>query len=158
AASSEVPDHLEMSQGLAPSHRTWKAAPVRPSSATLASLGIDAGLDPSYDQRGIPRQRSATSIANGRVRRTDAPVLLNREGTYGMDRRGVIAGAVLVAAGCATARSLPDREYVPPATAAYWRQLSQDSQTAIDRGDWPQALNSLQQLAAQAPRSAETQQ
>jgi tetratricopeptide (TPR) repeat protein len=75
-----------------------------------------------------------------------------------MRRWAVIAGcgtALLACAGCALVRPQGDRGVSSPARTARCQELSELAQTAIDRKDHARARGALEQLVAEAPRSAE---
>jgi tetratricopeptide (TPR) repeat protein len=77
-----------------------------------------------------------------------------------MRRRAISAGCLVTAllgSGCAPGL-LRTADRATPAEVAFRRQLSQDAQLAIDRGDWKQAETALQRLARETPRSAEVHQ
>ncbi|HEV3167324.1 MAG TPA: tetratricopeptide repeat protein, partial [Isosphaeraceae bacterium] len=77
-----------------------------------------------------------------------------------MGRGAIIAGCLvtLLAGGCASLRARWARDAASPELAARCQQLSHEAQAAIDRNDWSGACSNLEQLVAQAPRSAEAYQ
>ena len=73
-----------------------------------------------------------------------------------MRRRAVIAGCLAaLAAGCAGHRPRADRSGPAADQSAFCQELSRSAQAAIDRNDWSRARADLEQMVAQAPRSAE---
>jgi tetratricopeptide (TPR) repeat protein len=72
-----------------------------------------------------------------------------------MRRLAAIAGCLVLAlvAGCAALGTRPDRP--TPEQRQRRQQWSEAAQEAIDRGDWTTARGLLEQLVAEAPRSAE---
>lgn len=75
-----------------------------------------------------------------------------------MPQRASIAAACLavaLASGCAALGERRHEVSPSPEQLALRRQLSQDAQTAIDRGDWATARMYLERLVVLAPRSAE---
>jgi tetratricopeptide (TPR) repeat protein len=74
-----------------------------------------------------------------------------------MRREAMSAGclaASLLFSGCAPGL-LQSADRTSPADLALRRQLSQDAQVAIDRGDWERARLALERLISETPRSAE---
>lgn len=68
---------------------------------------------------------------------------------------GCLAVATGLAAGCVASRSGASSAGPSPEQLALRRDLSREAQAAIDRRDWPAALDALGRLAAAEPRSAE---
>lgn len=70
---------------------------------------------------------------------------------------GCLAASLVLLTGCAPGL-LRSADRTSPADLALRRQLSQDAQVAIDRGDWERARIALERLVIETPRSAEVHQ